>query len=75
MMKPIDEIIYNIVKELQDKRATEHREPVNVSMLDIQGAMNKIVKTSLNGFVENGTMSWFGNLNGIPMFKIKKPIK
>lgn len=74
-MKPIDEMIYFIVKELQEKRETDHLEPVNVSMLDIQRAMNEQVKTALNGLVEDGTLSWFSNLNGIPMFKIQKPIK
>lgn len=74
-MTPLQEITYNIVKELQEKRAAEHREPVNVSMLDIQRAMNELVKTALNGMVEDGTMSWFSSLNGIPLFKIQKPIK
>lgn len=74
-MTPIQEIAYNIVKDLQDKRVAEHREPVNVSMLDIQRAMNELVKTALNSLVENGTMTWFNSLNGIPMFKIQNPIK
>ncbi len=73
-MKAIDEVTYNIVKDLQNKRVAEHKEPVNISMLDIQRAINEKVKTSLNGFIENGTMTWYKNLNGIPMFKIKKPI-
>lgn len=74
-MTPLQEITYNIVKELQEKRVAEHREPVNVSMLDIQRAMNEMVKTALNGLVEDGTLSWFSNLNGIPMFKIQNPKK
>lgn len=74
-MTPLQEITYNIVKELQEKRVAEHREPVNVSMLDIQRAMNEMVKTALNGLVEDGTLSWFSSLNGIPMFKIQNPIK
>ncbi|MBD5357409.1 MAG: hypothetical protein HDR88_10465 [Bacteroides sp.] len=74
-MTPIQEATYNIVKELQDKRMAEHREPVNVSLLDIQRAMNELVKLALNGLVENGTMTWFNSLNGIPMFKIQKPIQ
>lgn len=73
-MKAIDEVTYNIVKDLQNKRVAEHKEPVNISMLDIQQAINEKVKTSLNGFIENGTMTWYKNLNGIPMFKIKNPI-
>lgn len=71
-MKLIDEITYNIVKELQEKRMADHREPVNVSLNDILRALNEQVKTSLNGFVENGAMSWYSNLNKIPMFKIIK---
>ena len=71
-MTPLQEITYNIVKELQEKRAAEHREPVNVSMLDIQRAMNEHVKSALNGLVENGTKTWFSSLNGIPLFKIPK---
>ncbi len=70
-MNPIDELTYNIVKELQEKRIAEHREPINVSLHDILRAFNEKVKQSLNGFIENGTMSWHSNLNGIPMFKIK----
>lgn len=73
-MKTTDEITYNIVKELQAKRTADHREPVNVSLLDIQRELYERIKSSLNGLVENGTMSWFKNLNGIPMFKIEKPI-
>lgn len=34
-MKAIDEVTYNIVKDLQNKRVAEHKEPVNISMLDI----------------------------------------
>lgn len=74
-MTRIQETTYNIVKELQDKRMAEHREPVNVSLLDIQRAMNELVKSALNSLVENGTMTWFNSLNRIPMFKIQKPIK
>lgn len=74
-MTPLQEITYDIVKELQDKRASEHREPVNVSMLDIQRSMNGLIKTALNGLVEDGTLSWFYSVNGVPMFKIQKTIK
>ncbi len=56
-MNPIDELTYNIVKELQEKRIAEHREPINVSLHDILRAFNEKVKQSLNGFIENGTMS------------------
>ena len=74
-MTPIQEATYNIVKELQDKRMAEHREPVNVSLLDIQRAMNELMRAALNGLVKNGTLTWFNSLNGIPMFKIQKPIQ
>lgn len=74
-MDSLEVITYNIVKELQYRRMAEHREPVNVSLLDIQRAVNEKVKAILNGYVENYTMSWFSSLNGIPMFKIEKPLK
>ena len=70
-MNPIDELTYNIVKELQEKRIVEHREPINVSLYDILRVFNEKVKQSLNGFIENGTMSWHSNLNGIPLASFK----
>lgn len=74
-MNPIDKITYCIVNDLQQKRIAENHVPENVSLHDILRVINEQVKKSLNGFIERGTMSWYSNLNGIPMFKIKNPIE
>lgn len=73
-MTPISQITYDVVKELQAKCVAEHRAPVCVSMHEITRAISEQVKTALNGFIANGTMSWTQNVNGIPLFKIEKPI-
>ena len=73
-MTSISQITYNVVKELQAKCEAEHRAPVCVTMHEINRAISEQVKTALNGFITDGTMSWTKNVNGIPMFKIEKPI-
>jgi len=73
-MTPIQQFTYDVVKELQAKCEAEHRAPVCVSMHEITHAINEQVKTALNGFITDGTMSWSKNVNGIPLFKIQKPI-
>ncbi len=70
-MTPIQQIAYETVKTLQEKCIAEHRAPVCVSMNDILRSINEQIKTSLNGFISDGTMTWHKNINGIPMFTIK----
>lgn len=72
-MTPIQQLTYDVVKRLQAKCEEEHRAPVCVNLLDIQREVNEMVKTALNGFIADRTMSWFKNLNGIPQFKIENP--
>lgn len=73
-MTPIQQIAYEAVKTLQEKCIAEHRAPVCASMNDIQRSISDQIKTALNGFITDGTMTWHKNVNGIPMFKIEKPI-
>ena len=73
-MTPIQQVAYETVKTLQEKCIAEHRAPVCVSMNDIQRSISDQIKTVLNGFIADGTMIWHKNVNGIPMFKIEKPI-
>ena len=72
-MTDFEQIIYNIVKELQDKCVAEHRAPVCVSMHEINKALMEHAKIALNGFVTDGTMTWHQNVNKIPMFTIQTP--
>lgn len=74
-MTPIEEITYIAVKEIQDKCIAEHRAPVNASLHAIQRDVMEKVKSALNSFVQNGTMEWHNNVNGVPMFTIVKPIQ
>lgn len=71
-MTPIEKIVYDIVEELQDKCESEHRSPVSVSMHEISKALTDRAKAALNGFIADGIMTWYPNLNRIPMFTIKK---
>lgn len=70
-MNDFETYIYNVVKELQDKCVAEGRVPVSVSLNDIMERINVDIKQTLNGFVKNGKMAWYPNLNKIPMFTIK----
>lgn len=71
-MTPFNQITYNIVKELQDKCIAEHRVPVCVSIHEITKVFRERAKTALNDFIADGTMIWHQNVNGVPMFTIKK---
>lgn len=70
-MTPIQQITYDIVRNLQQQKNDAHRFPAVASLLDIQKAVNGEVKKALNGFIEDKTMVWFKNVNGIPMFQIQ----
>lgn len=71
-MTPIEQITFEIVKQLQDECVASHRAPVNVSIHEIQKEIMKRVKTALNTFVKNGNLEWHNNVNGIAMFTILK---
>lgn len=72
-MTPLEQITYDIVKELQDKCEAEHRYPVCVSIHEITTVLNERTRAALNSFISNGTMAWHRNVNKIPMFKITNP--
>lgn len=72
---PIEQLAYRVVKELQDKCIAEHRGPVCVSMHEITLKVTSEIKTALNGFIKDRTMTWSQNMNGIPLFTIKNELE
>ncbi len=73
-MTPIQQITYNLVKKLQEKRESEHRAPVCAPANEVLKSIYAQVNEVLDGFVKDGIMECHPNLNGILMFTIIKPI-
>ncbi len=55
-MTPIQQITYNLVKKLQEKRESEHRAPVCAPANEVLKSIYAQVHEVLDGLVEDGIM-------------------